>query len=106
MHLGTLLSLSTVVLLATEILAALGLFRLSRQVDGRPGGHLLRIITRTVGLVVLAQMLEVATDVSLDAAPETTAHATIIVLEVISLFAIFIAVVWAWWDLTRHDFHR
>lgn len=106
MHLGTLLTLSSIVVLATEVLAALTLFRLTRAVDGRPGGHFLRILTRTISIVIIGQALEVVTDISLDAAPMTQGHEAVIVLEAINLLLIFVAIIWAWWDLTRSDYQR
>ena len=106
MHLGTMLVLLTVVLLIVEIIVALSLGRYSRRVGTKPGGHFLRILARTMGLVVVAQFLDVLTDIGLDMAVETPSHATGIVIEMIALTVVFLAFVWAWWDLTRQDAHR
>jgi hypothetical protein len=101
MHLGTLLVLLTVILLATEVIVCLSLGRFARQVGRRPGGHFLRVLTRTMAFVVAAQFLDVVTDIALDMAPESPEHAPFVAIEIAALVCVFIAFIWAWWDLTR-----
>lgn len=101
MLLATPLLLATTALLVTEVVIVIALIRLALEVDGNPGGHFARVLSRTMVLIVVAQFVEVCSDFFFVEAPETGAHFWVVGIELVALLIIFAALVWAWLDLTR-----
>ncbi len=103
MDLGTFLSLSSVILLATEVVLAIQLRSYANKHQHKPGGHLLRTLTRCFWLIVLAQVIEVYLDVRLDLVAREASHWASIGLETLAVVLIFASIAYAYWDLTRRD---